>query len=161
MFQELLENKSKIVKNVLDVNNKLIKEAKNTNIDITSITSELEQLEESKKNLIKLYSLNKIDDNEFEELNNEYKLNIANCKNKLVDIKNNRQLRNLEKNIKKIKDFLDFDKFEITSEFIHQKIRKIYVKQIKKNHVKLKINFHLDLEMSEVDKKSICLGLII
>lgn len=146
---------------MLDVNNKLIEECKNNDIDTTNITNELKELEENKKNLIKLYSLNKIDENEFEELNNEYKNNISNCKNKLLDIQNDKKLRDLEKNNKKIKEFLNFDSFEITSEFIHKKISKIYVKQIEKNHVKLKINFHLDLEMSEVDKKSICLGLII
>lgn len=72
-----------------------------------------------------------------------------------------KMLEKKTRNQQKIKEFFDFEKIELTKEFIHQKINKIYVERINKDHVRLKINFHFGLEMSEVDKKSICLGLII
>lgn len=161
VFTEMLENKNKIIKEMLKINDKVIEEFKRNRMNVESIQEEMAELENHKKNLIKLYSLNKIDEDEFEELHNEYKSKIMECKGKMIDIQNNRQAREIEKNAKKIKDYFKFESFELTKEFIHEKINKIYVERIGKDHVRLKINFHLDLEMSEVDKKSICLGLII
>lgn len=141
VFTEMLENKNKIIKEMLKINDKVIEEFKRNSMNVESIQEELAELENHKKNLIKLYSLNKIDEDEFEEFHNEYKSKIMECKGKMIDIQNNRQAREIEK--------------------MQKKINKIYVERIGKDHVRLKINFHLDLEMSEVDKKSICLGLII
>lgn len=67
--------------------------------------------------------------------------------------KNNQSAKETGRNQEKIKNFFDFDVVELTKEFIHKKICKIYVEYIEKNHAKLKINFHLDLKMSKVDKK--------
>ncbi len=105
--------------------------------------------------------MNKITDDEFEKIKNEYQDEIMDYKSQLIQLKVNRDANETGKNQQKIKKFFDFDTFELTKEFIHEKIDRIYVQGIEKNHVKLKINFHLGLEMSEVDKKSICLGLII
>ena len=134
---------------------------KKEHIDTTNLENKIEEIEQNKKGLVKLYSINKIDENEFEELNNEYKNKILEYKAQLIDIKNDKYGREMEKNAGKIREYFNFDNFEITKEFIHNKISCIYVKKLEKNHVRLKINFHLDLTMSEVDKKSICLGLII
>lgn len=161
VFSKMSINKNKIIKCMLEENKKIIEQYKKTNTNTEEIEIKLKELEENKKNLVRLYSANKIDDAEFEELNNEFKTKIIACKSKLLDIQNDRYSEILEKNNKKIKEYFQFDGFEITKEFIHQKINKIYVTHIEKNHVKFKINFHLDLEMAEVDKKSICLGLTI
>ena len=160
-FSFVLNNKGKIVKKLLTINDEIVEKYKNEHIDITNLENKLEEIEQNKKGLVKLYSINKIDENEFEELNNEYKNKILEYKAQLIDIKNDKYGREMEKNADKIREYFNFDNFETTKEFIHNKISCIYVKKLEKNHVRLKINFHLDLAMSEVDKKSICLGLII
>ena len=146
---------------MLEINNKLQERLFNENIGVHEIEDKINNLEEEQKGLIKLYSLNKIDEDQFEEYNNEYKNKILEYKGKLIQNNAENISQRIEKNKEKIKQFFDFDKFELTSEFLHKKINKMIVKEIEKNYVSLKINFHLDLEMSEVDKKSICLGLII
>ncbi len=161
VFNELIENKEKIKNKMLEINNKLQERLFNENIGVHEIEDKINNLEEEQKGLIKLYSLNKIDEDQFEEYNNEYKNKILEYKGKLIQNNAENISQRIEKNKEKIKQFFDFDKFELTSEFLHKKINKMIVKEIEKNYVSLKINFHLDLEMSEVDKKSICLGLII
>ena len=161
VFSCIVNNKKDITKKLLNINSKIIKTYEKNHVDIEQLENELKGIEENKKGLVKLYSMNKIDEDEFEALNNEYKDEILEYKSKIIDIKNDRYRREMEKNADKIKEYFDFDSFEITKEFIHKKISCIYVKKIEKNYVRLKINFHLDLTMSEVDKKSICLGLII
>ena len=106
-----------------------------------------------------MYATKKIDEDEFEEMNEGYKRKIIEKSSKLIDTKKEKKKKELLDNNEKIQSFFDFEKVKITNEFIHEKIAKIYVKQIKKNHVKVKINFHFDLRLSEVDKKSISLGL--
>ena len=161
IFNELLENKEKIISNMFDINNKL-QESINRNIAKNKVIEDkIHNLEEEQKGLIKLYSLDKIDAEQFEKYNNEYKNEILQYKCKLVENNDDDILLKIKKNKENIKQFFKFDKFELTEEFLHKKINKIIVKQIEKNHVKIKINFNLGLEMSEVDKKSICLGLII
>ena len=161
VFNELIENKEKIKNKMLEINNKLQERLFNENIGVHEIEDKINNLEEEQNGLIKLYSLNKIDEDQFEEYNNEYKNKILEYKGKLIQNNAENISQRIEKNKEKIKQFFDFDKFELTSEFLHKKINKMIVKEIEKNYVSLKINFHLDLEMSEVDKKSICLGLII
>ena len=160
-FSFVLNNKGMIVKKLLTINDEIVEKYKKEHIDTTNLENKIEEIEQNKKGLVKLYSINKIDENEFEELNNEYKNKILEYKAQLIDIKNDKYGREMEKNAGKIREYFNFDNFEITKEFIHNKISCIYVKKLEKNHVRLKINFHLDLTMSEVDKKSICLGLII
>lgn len=159
VFDEMIENKNKIIKNMINVNNEILKKNRKASVDCSIIEKQIEELEESKKNLVKLYSLNKIDESEFDELNAEYKNNIVELKSKLIDIQNDRLGQEIEKNNQRIKDYFKFDNFEITQEFVHNKISNIKVTQIDKNHIGLKIKFHFDLELSEVDKKSICFGL--
>ena len=135
--------------------------SKNIMVFIKILENAINEKEKNKANLIKLYTMNKITDDEFEKIKNEYQDEIMDYKSQLIQLKVNRDANETGKNQQKIKKFFDFDTFELTKEFIHEKIDRIYVQGIEKNHVKLKINFHLGLEMSEVDKKSICLGLII
>ena len=161
VFSCVLNNKNNIVKKLLNVNDSITEKYKKDHTDVSKLENELKNIEKDKKSLIKLYSMNKINENEFEELNNEYKDKILEYKSKIIEIKNDRYGKEMEKNADKIKDYFNFDDFELTREFIHNKISCIYVKKLEENHVRLKINFHLDLTMSEVDKKSICLGLII
>lgn len=159
IFKDIYYQKNRIIKKVQQLNNTTLEIYKSINCDNKEQEETLINLENEKKNLIKLYSLNKLDENEFEKLNNEYKNKISECKNKINEINSNKKIREIEKNNKKIRDFFDYKDIKITKEFIHKKINKIYVEQIEKNHVRLKINFHFDLAMSEVDKKSICLEL--
>ena len=161
VFSCVLNNRNNIVKKLLNVNDSITKKYKKDHTDVSKLENELKNIEKDKKSLIKLYSINKINENEFEELNNEYKDKILEYKSKIIEIKNDRSGKEMEKNADKIKDYFNFGDFELTREFIHDKISCIYVKKLEENHVRLKINFHLDLTMSEVDKKSICLGLII
>lgn len=161
IFSEIIENKSKIIKEMLKRNNELCKTNENEARQIDSIEKALKELEIKKEKLIKIYTMDKITDDEFEKISNEYQEETIEYKTQLINIKNNQNAKESGKNQEKIKKFFDFDTVELTKEFIHKKICKIYVEYIEKNHAKLKINFHLDLEMSEVDKKSICLGLII
>ena len=159
VFKEMILNKNKIIKNMLIKNREILDHYNNDNFDTSLIQNEVNELEQSKKNLIKLYSLNKISEEEFEELNEEYKRKIKDYKSQITDAEDKKEKREILKNEQKIKDYFDFEDVKITKEFIHEKIHRIYVTQIKRNHVKLKINFHFDLGVSEVDKKSICLGL--
>lgn len=161
IFSCILDNKNNILKELLNINDNIVKQYKIKHIDVSDLENKLKNTEEDRKSLIKLYSMNKIDENDFEEINNEYKNKIMQYKEKIIEIKNNKYKREMDKNADKIKEYFKFNKFELTKEFIHKKISCIYVRKIEKNHARLKINFHLDLTMSEVDKKSICLGLII
>ena len=161
VFNELLDNRDKIKNKMLDINNKLQESISGDKFNRKEIEDKIHNLEEEQRGLIKLYSLNKIDENQFEEYNNEYKNKILKYKGELIQNNNDNILLKIKKNQEKIRQFFDFDEFELTAEFLHKKINKIIVKEIEKNYVSLKINFHIDLEMSEVDKKSICLGLII
>ena len=160
-FSELLEKKSMILKEMLKANSRLDKKDFKLEKNIKILENAINEKEKNKANLIKLYTMNKITDDEFEKIKNEYQDEIMDYKSQLIQLKVNRDANETGKNQQKIKKFFDFDTFELTKEFIHEKIDRIYVQGIEKNHVKLKINFHLGLEMSEVDKKSICLGLII
>ena len=160
VFDQLRNNKDKIMKNMLKVNNKAFKQNETNFQDDDKIKQEIQELELNKKSLIKLYSLNKIDENEFEELNNDYKEKIVKLQNKLSKMKNKLVENQFEGNKQKIKDFFDFEEFELTRSFLLDKVDKIYVTQLEKNHLKVKINFHFGLNLSEVDKKSICLELI-
>ncbi len=161
VFSELLEKKSMILKEMLKANSRLDKKDFKLEKNIKILENAINEKEKNKANLIKLYTMNKITDDEFEKIKNEYQDEIMDYKSQLIQLKVNRDANETGKNQQKIKKFFDFDTFELTKEFIHEKIDRIYVQGIEKNHVKLKINFHLGLEMSEVDKKSICLGLII
>ena len=144
-----------------ELNSRLDKKDFKLEKNIKILENAINEKEKNKANLIKLYTMNKITDDEFEKIKNEYQDEIMDYKSQLIQLKVNRDANETGKNQQKIKKFFDFDTFELTKEFIHEKIDRIYVQGIEKNHVKLKINFHLGLEMSEVDKKSICLGLII
>ena len=150
-----------ILKEMLKANSRLDKKDFKLEKNIKILENAINEKEKNKANLIKLYTMNKITDDEFEKIKNEYQDEIMDYKSQLIQLKVNRDANETGKNQQKIKKFFDFDTFELTKEFIHEKIDRIYVQGIEKNHVKLKINFHLGLEMSEVDKKSICLGLII
>ncbi len=161
VFSCILKNKMNIQNKLLSINKSIVEKYKENHKDLENLECKLNEIEQDKKGLVKLYSINKINEDEFEELNNEYKNQILEYKSKIIDIKNDKQRREMNKNADRIKNYFNFDSFEITKEFIHEKISCIYAKKIEKNHVRLKINFHLDLAMSEVDKKSICLGLII
>ena len=160
VFQNIIENKEKIVRNLLNLNEEITSRYKEEHKDVSEFENKLKELEQNKKDLVKLYSMNKIDEDEFEELNEEYKKEIIDCKNDIIEIQNDRYGREVERNAERIKEYFKFEEFKLTKEFVHQKISNIYIKNIEKNHAKLKINFHLNLTMSEVDKKSICLGLI-
>lgn len=70
---------------------------KKEHIDTTNLENKIEEIEQNKKGLVKLYSINKIDENEFEELNNEYKNKILEYKAQLIDIKNDKYGREMEK----------------------------------------------------------------
>ena len=161
IFSEMLENKNKILKEMLKRNNDLCQANEEEKTQMDSVENTINELENRKENLIKLYTMNRITDDEFEKINNEYQEQIIKYKTQLINIKIKQSAKEKGRNQEKIKKFFDFDAVELTKEFIHKKICKIYVEYIEKNHAKLKINFHFDLEMSEVDKKSICLGLII
>ena len=160
VFSELKDKKEKIMKDMIKINKESFSKNELNNIEYKNIEEQINELEVSKKGLIKLYSLNKIDENEFEELNNEYKSKIKKLKNIIDEGKDSEENIEIEKNKQKIEQFFNFNKFELTNNFLREKINKIYVEQIEKNHLKLKIDFKFDLKLPAEDKECIRLELI-
>ena len=124
-----------ILKEMLKANSRLEKKDFKLEKNIKILENEINEKEKNKANLIKLYTMNKITDDEFEKIKNEYQDEIMDYKSQLIQLKVNRDANETGKNQQKIKKFFDFDTFELTKEFIHEKIDRIYVQGIEKIHI--------------------------
>ena len=163
VFIDLQQNKPKFISTIVNKLNEITDTCKKEeNEDIESLKNEIDSVKNEKKNLIKLYSMEKIDSNEFEEINNEYKVQIAELEKRLNYNKSIGQAEIRRENAKIFRKYFDYelDKNEnVTEEFIREKINKIYVEKIGEYHIKVYICLRLGLELSESEKECICLGL--
>ncbi len=162
-FIDLKQNEDKFMNNIVSKLNDIADNNKNQKYeDIKPLQEKLDSIKNEKKNLIKLYSLGKIDSDEFEEINNEYKSTIAKLEKQISSKEYNGQIDKTKENAHKFKKYFNYDldaNKTITKDFVREKIERIYVEKISDYHVKLYICLKLGLELSESDKKCICLAL--
>ena len=71
--------------------------------NIKILENAINEKEKNKANLIKLYTMNKITDDEFEKIKNEYQDEIMDYKSQLIQLKVNRDANETGKNQQKIK----------------------------------------------------------
>ena len=74
--------------------------------DIKPLQEKLDSIKNEKRDLIKLYSSGKIDSNNFEEINIEYKENIAELEKQISSKEYNRQIDKTKENALKFKSIL-------------------------------------------------------
>ncbi len=162
IFSDIIKYKPNIVKELTSRIYDIYSNCDNEKIDIEKLQIELNNIKNEKKNLIKLYTMNKIEASEFEELNNDYKGQIDEIQAKMDDINNKDLKSEMENNVKKIKNYFEYNfgfKYEIPEEFIREKVSRIYVEKINDDFVRLYVCLNLGLDISDEEKNCIRLGL--
>lgn len=162
IFVTLFKDKDQYVEELIEVCKKFMNEKKN-NEEVKQIEKELDETRREKKNLIKLYTLEKISDDEFEEMNSDYINKIELLQNKLdIELSNSNSEINIDEKIKKLKKFfrktIDFED-EVPKEIIDTMIEKIEIEKINANDktVRLDVFLKIGLELPVYLKNNICL----
>jgi len=164
LFDTLFRDKEVYVEELTEICKKYMNEKKD-DTEVKQIEKQIDFARKEKRNLIKLFTLEKIDEKEFEEMNNEYIDKIDKLQDELDKL-----LANSTKNLdidKKIKQLKDYFKKEISFEdgvpedIIDSMIERIEIEKIiiKNKAIKLHIFLKTGLEIPAFINKRFCLVL--
>ena len=165
IFDCLFKNKKEYINNLIETCKTVLKEI-NYDDKIEKLQKEIDGINAQKKNLVKLYTLDKINEQEFEEMNNSFNEQIKPIENQVIDLKEKQKGReDIEEQILKLKHFfeenLKIENREITRELIDTMIKKIEVEKGDiPNLIKLEVTLNLGMNIPVYYRKDLSLLLI-
>ena len=165
IFDCLFKNKKEYINNLIETCKTVLKEI-NYDDKIEKLQKEIDGINAQKKNLVKLYTLDKINEQEFEEMNNSFNEQIKPIENQVIDLKEKQRGReDIEGQILKLKHFfeenLKIENREITRELIDTMIKKIEVEKGDiPNLIKLEVTLNLGMNIPVYYRKDLSLLLI-
>lgn len=165
IFDCLFKNKKEYINNLIETCKTVLKEI-NYDDKIEKLQKEIDGINAQKKNLVKLYTLDKINEQEFEEMNNSFNEQIKPIENQVIDLKEKQKGReDIEGQILKLKHFfeenLKIENREITRELIDTMIKKIEVEKGDiPNLIKLEVTLNLGMNIPVYYRKDLSLLLI-
>ena len=165
IFDCLFKNKKEYINNLIETCKTVLKEI-NYDDKIEKLQKEIDDINAQKKNLVKLYTLDKINEQEFEEMNTSFNEQIKPIENQVIDLKEKQRGReDIEGQILKLKHFfeenLKIENREITRELIDTMIKKIEVEKGDiPNLIKLEVTLNLGMNIPVYYRKDLSLLLI-
>ena len=165
IFDCLFKNKKEYINNLIETCKTVLKEI-NYDDKIEKLQKEIDGINAQKKNLVKLYTLDKINEQEFEEMNNSFNEQIKPIEKQVIDLKEKQKGReDIEGQILKLKHFfeenLKIENREITRELIDTMIKKIEVEKGDiPNLIKLEVTLNLGMNIPVYYRKDLSLLLI-
>lgn len=165
IFDCLFKNKKEYINNLIETCKTVLKEI-NYDDKIEKLQKEIDGINAQKKNLVKLYTLDKINEQEFEEMNTSFNEQIKPIENQVIDLKEKQRGReDIEGQILKLKHFfeenLKIENREITRELIDTMIKKIEVEKGDiPNLIKLEVTLNLGMNIPVYYRKDLSLLLI-
>lgn len=166
LFTALFKDKDLFVSELIQMCKRYMNEKKE-DLEVKDIERQIDNERKEKKNLIRLFTLEKINEKEFEEMNNEYIEKINNLEDRLEKLldESNAEL-NIDEKIKQLKEYfkksVDFEN-ELPDEIVDSMIERIEVEKCgndnSKKHktIKLHIYLKIGLEIPAYIKNDFCL----
>lgn len=135
--------------------------------EVKELERQIDNARKEKKNLIKLFTLEKIDEKEFEEMNSEYIETINGLQNRLEELLSESEAElNIDQKIKQLKKYfkktVDFED-ELPEEIIDSMIERIEIEKYGRDNskryktIKLHIYLKIGLEIPAYIKNRFCL----
>ena len=166
MFNALFRDKDIYVEELLEICKRYMNE-KNDDTEVKEVERQIDIARKEKRNLIKLFTLEKIDEDDFEEMNNEYVARIDTLQDELEELlANSTKEIDIDKRIKKLEAY--FKKaisFEdgLPEEIIDSMIERIEIGNkkgiVSGKNIKLHIILKMGLEIPAHIKNHFCLVL--
>lgn len=165
IFDCLFKNKKEYINKLIETCKTVLQEI-NYSSKIEKLERDIEKINAQKKNLLKLYTLEKINEDEFEEMNTSLNVQIEPIQNQIADLKEKQKGKeNVEEQIVKLKNFfeenLKVENREITRELIDTMVKRIDVEKGDiPNLIKLEITLNLGMKLPVYYRTDLSLLLI-
>lgn len=166
LFITLFKDKELYVKELVEMCKRYMNEKKNDS-EVREIEAQIDLARKEKRNLIKLFTLEKISESEFEEMNSEYVEKIDNLQDRLErELANNDTEVNIDTRIKKLDEYFKKEVYfedGLPDEIIDNMIERIEVEKcgredaIRHKTIKLHIFLKIGLEIPAYIKNRFCL----
>lgn len=166
LFVTLFKDKDMYVEELVEMCKKYMNEKKDDS-EVKELERQIDNARKEKKNLIKLFTLEKIDEKEFEEMNSEYIETINGLQNRLEELLSESEAElNIDQKIKQLKKYfkktVDFED-ELPEEIIDSMIERIEIEKYGRDNskryktIKLHIYLKIGLEIPAYIKNRFCL----
>lgn len=166
LFITLFKDKDLYVKELVEMCKRYMNEKKNDS-EVREIEAQIDLARKEKKNLIKLFTLEKISESEFEEMNREYVEKIDNLQDRLErELANNDTEVDIDTRIKKLDEYFKKEVYfadGLPDEIIDNMIERIEVEKcgredsVRHKTIKLHIFLKIGLEIPAYIKNRFCL----